>query len=395
MNRIGTTASVMWGLGPCLGLALGAAACSGAAPSDGNRQSTGLPPATGTGGGGNGGSVIDTDPQGIGAGCASDVYDSELLPLDMFVMLDRSGSMTDLGKWSGVTGAIKDFMFLPDLHDFSMGIQFFPLVPTTPPPVQCASEPDCGSYGPCIFGTCLSSLGGLDSCDAADYRQPAVPIGILPAAAPAISNAIDQQTPGGSTPMAPALEGAIDYAQQWAADHPAHAVAVVLATDGDPTACNPGGVPTVAARAAEGYAQNPSVKTFVIGIGQSLTTLNLIASEGGTGQAHIISGANAGQEFAEALDTIRGGLSCTMSIPVPSSGVADPNLLNVAYAPDGSEQEVLPRVGSAFECGGEPGWHYDNPASPSKIQLCPASCDRIEVESGAMEVVMGCESVVK
>ncbi len=372
-------------------LATLAIGCS-AAPSDPPPRTYGPGASTGVGGGSAG---IDTEPRGLGSGCASDVYRPELLPLDLFVMLDRSGSMLDLNKWNAVSGAITDFMSLPDLADFGMGIQFFPQAPSAPPPLACATEADCGAYGPCFFGTCMSALGGGDSCSAGDYATPAVPIAPLPEAAASISNAIDVQAPSGSTPMAPALEGAIDYAQQWAASHPAHAVAVVLATDGEPTACNPGTVQTVAARAAEGFAQNPSVKTFVIGIGQSLTSLNEIAKQGGTDQALIISDANAGDEFFDALNHIRGGLSCTMSIPLPPSGQPNPSLVNVAFTPDGATQEVLPRVGSSFECGSDAGWYYDNPTAPQRIVLCPSSCSGIDEVQGTMEVVLGCDSVVK
>ena len=76
--------------------------------------------------------------------------------------------------------------------------------------------------------------------------------------------------------------------------------AVVLATDGEPTNCNPNRVETVAERAAEGLAQTPSIKTFVIGVGSELVTLNLIAQKGGTDKAIIVNTANAAQEFLDA-----------------------------------------------------------------------------------------------
>ncbi len=370
------------------------AACSGASSS---------PAAGGSGGsggstaGGAGGLFGDSGKRpGLPEGCAADVYSGELLPLDMFIMLDKSASMDEGGKWGAVTSAISDFVVLPESDGIGVGLSFFPVPPTAPPPTTCMSDPDCGPYGPCfgLFG-CTGALGG-DSCIAGDYVAPAVAIAPLPPNAAAITAAIAATGPtGSSTPTSPALEGAIDYAQGWASSNPGRLVLVVLATDGEPTGCNPNRVETVAARAREGYEQFPSVSTFVIGVGSALTTLNLIAKEGGTDQALIVSGGpNTGQEFLDALNVVRGAVSCKFQIPVATTGTADPSQVNVGWTPEGGELEVLPGVGSSSGCQGGDGWYYDNPTNPSRILLCPASCDLVENTKGVVEVVLGCETIV-
>ena len=83
------------------------------------------------------------------------------------------------------------------------------------------------------------------------------------------------------------------------------------------------------------------------------------------------------------------------SRPVPDDGDPDPNKLNVAFTPEGGAQEVYPRVGSEADCAGEKGWYYDNPTDPAQIILCPASCDEVQHVNGVVDVVIGCQSVVK
>ena len=98
-------------------------------------------------------------------------------------------------------------------------------------------------------------------------------------------------TPNGSTPQAPALDGALSYAKAWASAHPTHKVAVMMITDGLPNECTPNvDAPTDTAQVAASYANSaPSVKTFVVGIGPdaSQAQWNQIASAGGTGTSQV------------------------------------------------------------------------------------------------------------
>ncbi len=375
----------------CSSASGGSGGGAGGSAAGGGVGATGAIGGTGAGGGAG----------GLPAGCASEKYTGELVPADMFVMLDRSGSMNDSGKWGAVTKAINDFVQLPNLSKLGMGIAFFPTKPAVPPPTApCTSDIDCGAYGPCIpgFNQCNGALAPNDSCVAPDYAKPAVPIADLPGVGSAIATAISGQSPGGdSTPAAPALEGAIDYAQSWAAQHTDRVVIVVFATDGEPTNCNPNRVDTVAARAKEGLDGTPSVKTFVIGVGQELTTLNLIAKEGGTDKAVLVSTGNAAQEFLAALNKIRGAIGCQYLIPKPATGDPDYGKVNVAFTPNGGAQEVYPKVNDASGCVGQKAWYYDNPSSPTQIVLCPAACDQVENTQGGgvTEVVLGCKTVVR
>jgi hypothetical protein len=346
-------------------------------------------------GSGGSGAIASGGQGGSGAVCQADPYDGQLVPLDMYVMLDRSASMTEQNKWGAVTSALKGFVGLQNLSGLGMGLAFFPTKPAQPPPGPCATVSDCGSYGPCFFGTCAGSLAPNDSCVAADYEKPVVAIAPLPGVGSQISSAIDATKPSGdSTPSAPALEGAIDYAVGWAQKTPDHITVVVLATDGEPTNCDPNSVQTVVARAAEGFLGAPSIRTFVIGVGGQLTSLNEIAKQGGTQQAIIVNTGNAADEFLAALNAIRGAIGCAYKMPVPTSGEPDKESLNVVFTPEGGSAEYFPRVQSPTECLGKKAWYYDDNANPSQIILCPAACDLVTNVKGTVVVELGCDQVI-
>lgn len=402
-----------------LGLACGSAAGDPNLARGGSSGSSGAGGAGGAGGsfvnpggsgsqnsGGSSGSPYDGSVGangGVSGGCASDSYAGEVVPLDMYMMLDKSGSMGDSTSgpetsWTQVTKAIKDFVALPGTAGLAMGIGFFPLPPSVSPPVNCGSAADCFPYDTeCLpgFNKCPSGFPpATDSCLPVDYRNPAVTIQPLPGVAGAIASAIDATDPVGSTPMAPALWGSMQYAQPWAQNHPDHVTIVVLATDGMPTSCVNNDVPNVAAIAEGALTQN-NIRTFVIGIGSSLDDLNQIAQKGGTDKAIMVQNTNAGQEFFAALSAIRGSVSCVYKIPVPEAGTPNPKLVNVAFTPDGGAQEVLPQVASAADCGTEKAWYYDDPQAPQHIMLCPAACDMAQNVKGKIDVVIGCQTVVR
>ncbi|MBK7578814.1 MAG: hypothetical protein IPI67_01295 [Myxococcales bacterium] len=375
------------------------AACSGASGGGGNGGSGNGSGAGGAGGisaGGSGGINLDGGG-GTGAltGCAKETFGGELVPVDMFLMFDRSGSMKDSGKWGAVTSAVNQFVALPGLDKLGMGLGLFPTPASGPIPGACASDLDCGFYGPClpVFNACNGSLAGNDSCVSTDYQKPTVGIEPFPGVGPKITAALAAAKPeGASTPAAPALEGAIDYATIWAQQHTDRVTVVILATDGEPNNCTPNSVQDVADHAQEGLTQTPSIKTFVVGVGD-LTVLNQVAAAGGTDKAIIVSAGNAAKEFLDALNKIRGAVGCQYLIPV--GGKADPNKVNVLFTPDaGGSGLLIKQVQDAASCLGQIGWYYDNPASPTQILLCPGACDLVSNGKGKVEIVLGCKTEV-
>jgi hypothetical protein len=338
--------------------------------------------------------------------CAAESKKAEQLPLDMYIMLDQSGSMTDSvagggDKWGAVTSAFKTFVNQPGTAGIGIGIQYFPLdssgggcSPT------CASDADCGAFGPCFFGICFACAGGgSDSCNAADYATPDVEIAALPGSAAAFTASINKHMPTNSTPTSAALQGAIDHAKGWGLKNPDHVVIDVLATDGDPTECDTD-LNNINAIAAAGASGTPKVLTFVIGVGSSLTALNGVAAAGGTGQAFIVdTNQNVNQQFLDALNKIRGAvLSCTYLIPVPTKGNPDFNSVNVQYTPGGGGPVVvLPKVKDKASCpAAGDAWFYDNNAAPTEIHLCDGTCSKVAADSkGQIDILLGCATIAQ
>jgi hypothetical protein len=262
---------------------------------------------------------------GGGDTCAGVTSQAQLIPLDIYLMLDSSGSMSETtgamgagpSKWSAVTQALDAFFVDPQSAGLGVGLQHFPLLGAGVP-ATCTSSSQCPAQaGPCLLKVCsnqssvmpctqssdcpfpsacvklgqcgaelcapangalcpdngqpcqpltTSTCAQADSCAASDYDAPAVEIAALNGASSALSSAIAGVTPSGATPTSAALSGAISHARTWAAAHPTHTVIVLLATDGLPTECLPQDIPSIAQLAAGGLAGSPAVKTFAIGV---------------------------------------------------------------------------------------------------------------------------------
>jgi hypothetical protein len=356
-----------------LAVALAACGSSGVQVGDGGN---------GHGDGGNGDGQSDSGwwpPVEAGAGdgpieaCAAETTRAQQLPLDMYIMLDKSGSMDDNvqggTKWVVIRNALATFLSQPTLTNVSVGLQYFPL--------------------------------GNDSCTAADYAAPAVEIAslALPSTGTAIANSLIAHSPGGNTPTSAALQGAINHCKTWGTAHPDHVVIVILATDGDPTACVTTIDPDIKNIAASGVTGTPKVLTFVIGVGSSKAKMDQIAASGGTTAAFMVdTGGNVQQQFLDALNVIRGtALGCVYKLPSPDGGTPDYDKVNVQYTPGGGTARMFPRVDGLASCPASgDAWYYDNPAGPTQILLCPATCETVKADTtGVVDVLLGCKTILE
>lgn len=237
--------------------------------------------------------------------------------------------------------------------------------------------------------------GNQTLCQSSDYATPSVTMRALPDATD-FKAAIAAQSPLGSTPTQVALTGAISYARTIATAKPAEVTAIVLVTDGDPTDCGGanGQAISVVKGVAAGAANDPKqpIKTYVIGVGSSLSNLNEIAAGGGTTKATLVSTTNPAQtsaDFRAALDQIRGQeLSCNVALPTPPDGKQlDINAVNVIVSHTGAADEVL---SYNKDCTGGTGWHYDNANAPKEVELCDASCAAVRSGGGKLAIAFGC-----
>ena len=359
--------------------------------------------------GGNGGG-LSTSSGGEGGACIGDSYEAEPLPLDILIMLDQSGSMSqsagnNLTKWETVKQAITAFVQQPNVEGISLALQYFglpqPLIPGCSAQA-CTTDLDCtGGCGPCgSSGLCLAPFNpDIDSCDAIDYAWAEVPMQPLPDVAGPILTSLQMHAPGTNTPTKPALEGAIMYATNWQNAHPDHVTVVTFATDGEPAVCDTD-MNNIYAVAAAGFNGMPSIKTFVVGVGGAFSALDGIAAAGGTTSAfHVDLNTMATQQFVDALNAIRNAaLPCSYQIPPPPQGMLpDYTRVNVVYTPGGGPEQTIPKVPDAAHCPPNGlGWYYDDERAPTQIFLCDATCALIKSDLMAkLDIVLGCITIVE
>jgi hypothetical protein len=91
------------------------------------------------------------------------------------------------------------------------------------------------------------------------------------------------------------------------------------------------------------------------------------------------------------------GLPCTYDIPDPPNGqTLDPTRVNFVYTPTSGSPVTIPNVGDLAGCNGGDGWYYDNPAMPTQIIVCPATCTTLEGDAtGEVAIELGCATIIE
>jgi hypothetical protein len=324
---------------------------------------------------------------GTPATCASTSAKAVPVPVDIFIMNDRSGSMNDTvgmsmtTKWESMTAALTAFVQSPDAVGLNVGLGLFPA----------ANAAGGGGNG-----------NNNAACPITPYSTAIVPITELPAGAMPIITALAGAAPGGGggggggTPTLPALQGAVAYAQAWEMMMNRR-VAIALATDGEPNGCM-STIPGVAAVATAAAAMG--IYTFVLGVGPALQNLTDIAVAGNTNLPYLVETAST-DELVAAFKSIQNAaskLACTFTVPPPPTGEAlDPNKVNVSFSATGDPAMAmtLGQVPGRAQCGAAGGWFYDNPTAPTAINLCDASCQLVNTApAGALSLAFGCATKV-
>jgi hypothetical protein len=315
--------------------------------------------------------------------CAASSTIAEVLPLDIHLMLDKSSSMdtpvvgdTGKTKWDLATEAVNAFIGGVTAADkMGMGFALFP---------------------------------GKNSCVVDQYNKPVVAIADLPGNAAALTAAVDKANPdGGDTPTKYALEGAIDFGKKRLISNPARKIAIVLATDGEPTDCDfslpPKDTISEVTKVAKAGAA-AGVPTYVIGVfadsasGTSKSAIDKWAVAGGTKKGFLVQAdPNLAANLKAALDEIRKtAIGCEYKVPQPAAGkTLDPLKVNVIHTPSGGTDNTLGYVPDLASCKPS-SWYYDNPTTPAKILLCPETCDVVKPDQGGkVQISVGCATRVE
>ncbi len=301
--------------------------------------------------------------------CSGSNVSATIRKVNLFFAIDKAGSMNDPDRWVPVTNALKTFFADANSAGINVALRFWP---DDSPAVGCNDT----------------------ACSTAACASPLVPLGELTADASPMDaqeklliDAIDSKAPGGLAPMSAALAGATSWATAYQAGHPTEYTAVVLVTDGAPSACDVD-INHVAALAANALLSG--VHTYVIGIeGVAEATIDQIADAGGAQNFFVAGGgADVSSQFLTAMSAIRGDVApCVLNLASP--GDFDQHTAQVIYTSGAGAKTTLTQVNSAAACGS--GWYYDNPLNPTEVHLCPATCATVTADTGAkLDVNLSC-----
>jgi len=309
--------------------------------------------------------------------CAAQAYEGEAIPLDIYIMFDQSGSMlNDVGgltRLDAIERATNTFLRDEASAAISVGVGYFGFQPI-----------------------------GQTSCSPDDYAVPSVEVTLDHEA---VLRSLAEREPVGETPTAAAIRGACGYARGWKSANPGHSVVMLLLTDGEPKApmsCAAGTCcPTLGdavQAAADCRNDDVGVDTYVLGVGPFLDNLQQIAQAGGTDHAYLIGDRDVEQQVLQALHSIRSAASipCQLKLPAPDAGkTLDYGLVNVVYQDASCALAPIYNVAGVTSCDAAAGgWYYDDPAAPSSIELCGASCERVSAPGGRLAFTVGCETEV-
>lgn len=358
---------------------------------------------TGTAQGGEGGDGTDACSTLAGLGeCGGTRVEAKLAPVNLLLVVDKSGSMTDqpqgfsLDKWSAMKEALGAAVSsAPESVRF--GLLAYPDARGTTIPLDCAG----------------------DLCCAVPEDGDAVRVAVAPRNAEPIGAALEQISPGGGTPTAAALARALDYFTLGEGQNLEGDRYVLLATDGGPncnsglscdaSACTPnldGAAQCSGVNCCEGAGEfclddeavvaaiealrSAGIFTFVVGIPGTenyTASLDAFARAGGvprTGAEHdyfAVSAASGVSGLTGVLKSITTELlrSCEIAL---TEAPEQPSLVNVAI-----DCQVLPKEG-------ESGWEYDDADAPTTLTIHGPACDDIKTYGARrVDVVYGCTTI--
>jgi hypothetical protein len=324
--------------------------------------------------------VIEAD-----ASCMTTTADARRLPVNLLIVLDRSGSMNDGGKWVAAQGGLRTLLGRLD-GGIRVGLTMFP------------------------------APAGAGSADrATTYASPLVPIAPLSANRARLLSTLNDASPGGNTPMNCATEGSRSYYDAFTMDGSRN---VILITDGQPTsecttapmcaifppdfACllSQANVASTDVRVsvARGARGTPPIRYFIAGTPDATDAfLSDLAFTGNTPRTpdcqrttschYRLSTGTFEADLTRALDEIRGrASSCEFEVDADPSRV-DPTRVNVNVTSGAGAATVIPR-----DVDHNDGWDY-SPGMRSVVLHGPA-CDRVLSDDGAsVRIVFGCPTL--
>jgi hypothetical protein len=207
---------------------------------------------------------------------------------------------------------------------------------------------------------------------------------------------------------------------------------VIFVSDGQPNVCS-GDHNLLSSISGNAYTQH-NVMTFAVAMaGADFTLMNRIAQAGGTdcdpnGPNYACDIQQNASAFIDALNRIRQTtvvteyitetrteyvteyhtetrtevreevvqtpVPCEWEIPPPPDGETfDRNKVNVEFSAGGQGQRIGYLETDADCAAAAGGWYYDDAASPTKILVCPQTCNVIQaITNTRIDILLGCET---
>ncbi|HET9957681.1 MAG TPA: vWA domain-containing protein [Polyangiaceae bacterium] len=379
--------------------------------SSGGRTSSGGSMSTDPGTGGKTDMNACESLPGLDEACATTGKQADFRTVNMLVVIDKSGSMTDTpegfdrDKWSALQTALPTALG-EVATQMNFGLLLYPFDPAGIPLDDCAK---------------------LGNCCSLPQAPEAINVPILPGdeAVPQIKQALTDASPGGGTPTAAALHAAYTYFTSGAGAKLEGDKFVLLATDGGPNcntslSCEAERCTTNLDRRPDGSSQctkkdgasccdgNPdrclddanvtkeiealsraNIPTFVVGIpGTEVYSeyLNAFAEAGGkadpnstTAKYYEVKAKGGVSGLTGVFSTITTQLVHSCDIPLDEPP-PDSNKVNVAV-----DCEVM---------RADTDWELLQSEEPNIIRLKGSLCDRVQADGvKRVDVILGCQSI--
>lgn len=360
---------------------------------------------TGPGAAGEGGASAGTCETLAGLNeCGGTRVEATRVPVNILLVIDKSGSMTDepsgfgTNKWEAMKEALGTAVANAPAT-VATGLVLYPHSTTSDIPLECE-------------GT---------ACCAVPEGEAAVLVDVAPNNAERIGTTLSEVEPGGGTPTAAGLERALRYFTEGGGLLLEGDKYVLLATDGGPNcnydiscdagACTPNldGAPQCAdGNCCEGAGeycvddagvteqldalQAAGIRTFVVGIPgtedyadylDAFARAGGVPNQDGPRDYFAVSGALGVSGLTDVLTNITTALVTSCEITL-AERPAQISLVNVAI-----DCEVLPQEGDDGS-----GWEFDDPSNPTSVIVKGPLCDDLKTNGARrVDVVYGCTTI--
>ncbi len=342
------------------------------------------------------GPIVDegTDTSGDGGAemnCGASPFGAEQVPANVLVVLDKSGSMTDVpdafdeDKWTAVKAAMSNALESVE-EDVSFGLSLFP---------------------------------SPEGCDVPTDGTISVDVGPGSDTVSTIIDLLDETEPSGGTPTAAALGQALEYFTDGAGGSLEGRKYVLLATDGGP-ACNEGlscdadqCVVNLEGRCPEGFTNccdpeegGPGAERNCLDGDETLVQVEALQA---AGIDTFVVGIPGSESFSDSLDAfaVAGGQSLS-DTDNQYFAVGDTDALSEVLSsitrdlfsscelqlesePPDLEKLNVEVEGELIAQDGDDGWDLNTATEPPTVILKGATCEHIESEGvETIRVVYGC-----